>query len=463
MSKNSDLASIRLRTEHELSDAFALAGRFLSRAKITDKDFPFEFSTELFAAVSLEIAWNEENGTFKDVLDRIADPEWNSTKDMLDNANSMMSDYGRLLVEGHIKTKETHWAHSFSRKISDIPTEVAALSLVRQCYAHWMEALQAYYKYCDAIAQQQADFVASKATQVLTRNTAPVSVKVSAMDRLDEMIGLDGVKSAVRELINMANYDARRKEEGLPTNNAGSLHLVFAGNPGTGKTAVAELVAKIYMENGLLKKGHLVVVDRTMLMGEHIGKTENIMRKFVEEAMDGVLFIDEAHTLFKKESPNDYGHDVIASLLTTLENNRDCLAVILAGYKDKMEEFFTANDGLISRFPTIIEFKDYEPDALVRILCQFLDGGKYYYDVGVKKAIRLQMEEMHRNKKETFANGRDVRNFFFGIVKKHASRLAGMPKGTDMQRLLVEDIPNIYPPRLALCGGSDPKQAGEMP
>ena len=179
MSKNSDLASIRLRTEHELSDAFALAGRFLSRAKITDKDFPFEFSTELFAAVSLEIAWNEENGTFKDVLDRIADPEWNSTKDMLDNANSMMSDYGRLLVEGHIKTKETHWAHSFSRKISDIPTEVAALSLVRQCYAHWMEALKAYYKYCDAIAQQQADFVASKATQVLTRNTAPVSVKVS--------------------------------------------------------------------------------------------------------------------------------------------------------------------------------------------------------------------------------------------------------------------------------------------
>lgn len=440
MSKNFDFARIRSGTKHELSDALALAAQFLSRAKITDKDFPFEFSTELFAAVSLEIVHNEENGTFKDVLDYIADPNWDSTRQMLINAHVNLTMYNSVL-----------------------PTEVVALSLVRQCYAHWMEALQAHYKNCDSLAQQKAAWATRNATPAPIQNTAPVPAKISAMDRLDEMIGLDGVKSAVRELINMANYDARRKEEGLPTNNAGSLHLVFAGNPGTGKTAVAELIAKIYMENGLLKKGHLVVVDRTMLMGEHIGKTENIMRKFVEEAMDGVLFIDEAHTLFKKESPNDYGHDVIASLLTTLENNRDCLAVILAGYKDKMEEFFTANDGLISRFPTIIEFEDYEPDALARILYQFLDGGKYYYDMDVKKAIRLQMEEMHRNKKDTFANGRDVRNFFFGIVKKHASRLAGMPKGTDMQRLWVEDIPNIYPLHLALCGGLDQKQAGEKP
>lgn len=461
MSKDSGSDNIRLKTRHELDDAFALAGQFLSRAKTTDKDFPFEFSKALFAVVWVQIGVWKVNRTFKDVLDHIADPEWDSTKKMLSCSSDMISHYCAL---ADVDINDTgFWSNGLWIMIRDLPSEVAALNLVRQCYAHWLEALQAYYKYCDSVSQQKAAFHAQNLIPAPIQNTAPVLVKVSAMDRLDEMIGLDGVKSAVRELINMANYDARRKEEGLPTNNAGSLHLVFAGNPGTGKTAVAELIAKIYMENGLLKKGHLVVVDRTMLMGEHIGKTENIMRKFVEEAMDGVLFIDEAHTLFKKESPNDYGHDVIASLLTTLENNRNCLAVILAGYKDKMEEFFTANDGLISRFPTIIEFEDYEPDALVRILYQFLDGGKYYYDVDVKKAIRLQMEEMHRNKKETFANGRDVRNFFFGIVKKHASRLAGSPKGTDMQRLLVEDIPNIYTPRLALCGGSDLKQAGEKP
>lgn len=459
MSKNSDLASIRLRTEHELSDAFALAGQFLSRAKISNKDFPFEFSTELFAAVSLGIAWKEENGTFKDVLDYIADPNWDCTRQMLSNAKS---DYGRRLVDEHIKTKETHWTHSFLRKIIDIPTEVAALSLVRQCYAHWLEALQAHYKNRDSLAQQKAAWATRNATPAPIQNTAPVPAKVSAMDRLDEMIGLDGVKSAVRDLINMANYDARRKEEGLPIDNAGSLHLVFSGNPGTGKTGVAGLVAEIYKENGLLKRGHIVKVDRKMLMGEHIGKTENIMRKFVEEAMDGVLFIDEAHDLYKKESPNDYGHDVIASLLTTLENNRDRLAVILAVYKDKKEEFFTANQGLISRFPTIIEFDDYDPDALTRILHKILDDFRYYYDDVVKNDLRRQMEEMYRRKNEFFANGRDVRNFFTKIKNQHAKRIAGMPKGTDMQRLLVEDIPNIYPSHLAPCGGSDQKQAGEI-
>lgn len=460
MSNNFDLASIGLRDEHELSDAFALAGRFLSRAKITDNDFPFEFSTALFAAVSFQLAITKINGTFKDVLDYIAAPEWDSTMKMLNKAAiPVMNYYGTLPDD---KKKSALWANRFSRMVSDIPTEVAALSLVRQCYAHWLEALQAHYKNRDSLAQQKAAWATRNATPAPIQNTAPVPAKVSAMDRLDEMIGLDGVKSAVRDLINMANYDARRKEEGLPIDNAGSLHLVFSGNPGTGKTGVAGLVAEIYKENGLLKRGHIVKVDRKMLMGEHIGKTENIMRKFVEEAMDGVLFIDEAHDLYKKESPNDYGHDVIASLLTTLENNRDRLAVILAVYKDKKEEFFTANQGLISRFPTIIEFDDYDPDALTRILHKILDDFRYYYDDVVKNDLRRQMEEMYRRKNEFFANGRDVRNFFTKIKNQHAKRIAGMPKGTDMQRLLVEDIPNIYPSHLAPCGGSDQKQAGEI-
>lgn len=187
------------------------------------------------------------------------------------------------------------------------------------------------------------------------------------MKELDSLIGLKSVKDEISELRNFIKIQQMRKSQGLKTSHI-SYHCVFTGNPGTGKTTVARIVAEIYRNMGILSKGHLVETDRSGLIAEYLGQTAVKTNQIIDSALDGVLFIDEAYSLVQKYSnSSDYGHEAVATLLKRMEDDRDRLVVILAGYGDEMKDFIDTNPGLQSRFNRYIHFEDYGVDELLAI------------------------------------------------------------------------------------------------
>lgn len=253
----------------------------------------------------------------------------------------------------------------------------------------------------------------------------PEETLEALMAELDSLIGLEGVKHEVRSLINLIKVRAMRKEHGLKVMDM-SFHMVFTGNPGTGKTTVARLVAKIYKKLGFLSKGQLIETDRSGLVAGYVGQTAGKVTEVVTSALGGILFIDEAYALARKGMDNDFGREAIDTLVKLMEDNRDDLVVIVAGYTDEMHDFLTSNPGLISRFNKYIDFPDYTDDELMAILAMNAKKQGYVISDGANGVVRAMLEAMTVGDRLDFGNARGMRNTLEKLVQAQANRLANL-------------------------------------
>ena len=240
---------------------------------------------------------------------------------------------------------------------------------------------------------------------------------------LDELIGLESVKEEIRSLANFAKVQKQRAEKGLKTPKM-SYHLVFTGSPGTGKTTVARIVARIYKDLGILQKGHTVETDRSGLVAEYVGQTAVKTNAIVDSALNGVLFIDEAYALVPEDSRSDYGQEAISTLLKRMEDDRDKLVVIIAGYPNEMKRFIHSNPGLQSRFNRYIDFPDYTAEELYRIFHLYLKKNEYTITKEAGVYLRERLEDVVAHKDRNFGNARYVRNKFEKIIQRQANRIA---------------------------------------
>lgn len=264
----------------------------------------------------------------------------------------------------------------------------------------------------------------------------------SGMEELNELIGLETVKHDVEELVGLARVMKMRQDKGMKTVPV-SLHLVFSGNPGTGKTTVARILAKLYKEIGILTTGQLVETDRSGLVAGYVGQTAIKTQKKIQEAMGGVLFIDEAYTL--NQEGENYGQEAIDTILKAMEDKRDKFVVIVAGYTELMKAFIESNPGLKSRFNKFFEFPDYTAEELQQIF--MMQCGKYQYAMTdeAEAAVMAEIERLEGSKGENFANAREVRNLFEKIITNQASRVSALGDVDEEQltTITAEDLEDI--------------------
>lgn len=261
------------------------------------------------------------------------------------------------------------------------------------------------------------------------------------LDELNSLVGLDSVKDKVKDLIAYQKVQKMRRDNNLHSVK-NTLHLAFLGNPGTGKTTVARIVGRIYKQLGLLSKGHFVEVSRTDLIAGYQGQTALKVKKVIEKAKGGTLFIDEAYSLTENDHSDSYGRECLTELTKALEDYRDDLAVIVAGYTEPMQKFFESNPGLRSRFSTFIEFEDYSVRELEEILVDICAKNDYELSESAKKLLHIYLENKVNSKEENFANGRMIRNLYEELVMNHARRVFNMetPNIVDLKTILDVDF-----------------------
>ncbi len=256
------------------------------------------------------------------------------------------------------------------------------------------------------------------------------------MDELNSLIGLTPVKSEIKSLANYIKIQKMRQEKGMSIPPL-SLHCVFTGNPGTGKTTVARIVSKIYKDLGLLNKGHLVETDRSGLVAEYVGQTAVKTNKIIDSALDGILFIDEAYSLVEGGS-SDYGKEAISTLLKRMEDDRDRLVVILAGYTENMKQFIDSNPGLQSRFNRYIKFPDYTAEELFKIFESNANKFEYCITNEASDAVLTFFTEAIKKKDKNFGNGRVARNLFEKVIEHQANRLSSTPNISEKALATIE-------------------------
>ncbi|MBM0740137.1 AAA family ATPase [Phormidium sp. CLA17] len=273
------------------------------------------------------------------------------------------------------------------------------------------------------------------------------------LDELNQLVGMTNIKEEIRTLTNFLKVQKVRTERGL-ANTSVSLHSVFSGPPGTGKTTVARLTGRIFKALGFLSKGHLVETDRAGMVAEFIGGTAKKVDEKVTSALDGVLFVDEAYALVPTDSSRDFGQEAVDVLLKRMEDYRSRLVVIAAGYTDEMARFVESNPGLKSRFNRYFYFNDYTPDELVAIFKKMSKDSHFLPTEEANQKLKTLLMELYENRDRTFGNARLVRNLFEKTIEQQANRLAVINSLTDeiLTTILPEDIPaaNVVDPRQAM-------------
>ena len=292
----------------------------------------------------------------------------------------------------------------------------------------------------DVVTQSDSEEeIRKKAAAVLQEKEEQKEPEKSGMEELEELVGLDSVKHDVKELIGLAKVRKMREEKEMKTAPV-SLHLVFSGNPGTGKTTVARILAKLYKEIGILSEGQLVETDRSGLVAGYVGQTAIKTQKKIKEAMGGVLFIDEAYTL--NQEGENFGQEAIDTILKAMEDHRDKFIVIVAGYTQLMKDFVESNPGLRSRFNKFFEFPDYTADELKKIFDLQCDKYEYKLSDEAKQEVHKEIERLEEEKGENFANAREVRNLFEKIITNQAARVAEL-EDVDQETLATITVDDL--------------------
>lgn len=288
--------------------------------------------------------------------------------------------------------------------------------------------------------EQNATKAEEEGSTVVVIRPDPVTLN-EALKYLDELIGLDEVKQQVHDWVKQIKVFKLRKMRGIKVPDI-SYHMVFTGNPGTGKTTVARLLAQIYRALGIVKKGQYVEVKRGDLVAGYVGQTALKTQEVINRAQGGVLFIDEAYMLASGSS-NDYGQEAIDTLLKEMEDRRDQFVVVVAGYDNLMQNFIESNPGLKSRFKNYLHFTDYTGEQLMEIFLSLCKKNQYNLSQGVQRMLVEYFDDLYEHRDKNFGNGRDVRNLFETIVTKQSVRVAGLsnPDNHTITEIREEDLP----------------------
>jgi hypothetical protein len=340
----------------------------------------------------------------------------------------------------------------FTRHTLDLGLQPVTIEFVRQTLQTLVATLSNMGREISDADRRRSAVISAQFTEVSRQYAVDFTARAAdpgvseedlnaILKELDALVGLDPVKSEVHRATNFARMQVMRRQQGLPVVQA-SLHSVFFGNPGTGKTTVARLMGRIYKSLGLLRRGHVVECDRSRLVAEYVGQTAVRTNAVMDSALDGILFIDEAYSLAGRGA-EDFGSEAIETILKRMEDDRDRLIVIAAGYTDPMKQFIASNPGLESRFTNYLNFPDYKPEELLEIFHRMAAQSGLVCAPDTEKKVLAICANLHTARNEQFGNAREMRNLFEAAVRNQSTRLVstGQCDRDALTILLPEDLP----------------------